>query len=99
MIYLIFATPTRNLRDLHLPRPSGGEVEDADVLPPAAATCSGMVRDGQCEGGDMFSVTNVDDGVAEVHPHPRVERARVQHVGLQSEHAELVGAGVEALLQ
>ena len=46
MIYLIFATPTRNLRDLHLPRPSGGKVEDADVLPPATATCSGMVRDG-----------------------------------------------------
>ena len=47
----------------------------------------------------MFSVTDVDDGVAEVHPHPRVEGAGVQHVGLQPEHAELVGAGVEALLQ
>ena len=55
--------------------------------------------DNECEGGDMFSVTDVDDGVAEVHPHPRVEGARVQHVGLQPEHAELVGAGVEALLQ
>ena len=66
--------------------------------PPPAQAWSGM-DNVRVEGGDMFSVTDVDDGVAEVHPHPRVEGARVQHVGLQPEHAELVGAGVEALLQ